>query len=134
VNSKRKYNEVYESKHHEKWNRFFMELKDYKEKNGHCNTPTRNGSLGTWISYQRVLFRSKKLMTENLWGLGLHLRMRDSHPIMRNGIDASWSLWSVKKRMDIVIPQSRMDRLGAGSRIRGYCSDPRNLRRIVMKN
>jgi hypothetical protein len=73
VNSKRKYNEVYESKHHEKWNRFFMELKDYKEKNGHCNIPTRNGSLGTWISYQRVLFRSKKLMTdrhEKLVGIG----------------------------------------------------------------
>jgi hypothetical protein len=73
VNSKIKYNEVYESKHHVKWNRFFMELIEYKEKNGHCNITTRNGSLGTWISYQRVLFRSKKLMTdrhEKLVGIG----------------------------------------------------------------
>jgi len=57
----------------EKWNILFMELVKYKEKNGHCNIPQRNGTLGTWISYQRKLFRSKKLKAdrhEKLDGIG----------------------------------------------------------------
>jgi len=57
----------------EKWNRLFMELVKYKEKNGHCNFPTTNGSLGKWISRQRTLFRSNKLMAdryEKLVGIG----------------------------------------------------------------
>eukprot|EP00979_Chaetoceros_neogracilis_P008567 scaffold1904_cov280-Chaetoceros_neogracile.AAC.29 len=59
---------------YEKWNKIFMELVGYKEKNGHCNFPTTNGgSLGRWISYQRTLFRSKKLNAdcyEKLVGIG----------------------------------------------------------------
>jgi uncharacterized protein YdeI (YjbR/CyaY-like superfamily) len=47
-----------------KWNRRFMELEKYKEMNGHCNIPTTNGSLGGWISYQRSLFKSKKLKAD----------------------------------------------------------------------
>jgi hypothetical protein len=43
---------------HEKWIRLFMELVEYKEKNGHCNLSTRNGR---WISHQRRLFTSKEL-------------------------------------------------------------------------
>jgi hypothetical protein len=31
---------------------------------------------------------------------------------MRNGIDASWSLWSIKKKMDIVISQPIKGSLG----------------------
>jgi len=56
-----------------KWNNIFMELEEYKDKNGHCNLPTKNGSLGQWISYQRALFRSKKLKAdryEKLVGIG----------------------------------------------------------------
>jgi len=46
----------------EKWNRLFVELVEYKEKNGHCNFPSRNGgSLGSWVKTQRSLFRSKEL-------------------------------------------------------------------------
>jgi hypothetical protein len=73
VNSKRKESEAYESKFHEKWNKFFMELVEYKEKNGHCNCPTTNGSLGRWIVRQRLFFRSKKLKAdrhEKLAGIG----------------------------------------------------------------
>jgi hypothetical protein len=33
VNSKTKYNDAYESKHHEHWNRLFMDLVEFKEKN-----------------------------------------------------------------------------------------------------
>jgi len=73
VNSKRKHNQAYESKLHEKWNTHFMELVEYKEKNGHCDITQRNGSLGRWISKQRELFRSKKLKKdryEKLVGIG----------------------------------------------------------------
>jgi len=53
-----------EKHEHETWNKRFMELVKYKEKNGHCNVPTKNGSFGEWISYQRTLFRSKKLKAD----------------------------------------------------------------------
>jgi hypothetical protein len=74
VNSKTKYNQAYESKLHENWNTRFMELVEYKEKNGDCNiTIKKNGSLGMWIARQRLLFKSKKLMAdhhEKLVGIG----------------------------------------------------------------
>jgi hypothetical protein len=57
----------------ESWNRLFLELVEYKEKEGHCNFPRRNGSFGSWISTQRTLFRSKKLKEdryEKLVGIG----------------------------------------------------------------
>eukprot|EP00979_Chaetoceros_neogracilis_P005990 scaffold1174_cov281-Chaetoceros_neogracile.AAC.21 len=62
-----------EKSNHEKWIRLFMELVDYKEKNGHCNVPRRNGSLGSWISTQRTLFGYKELKAdryEKLVGIG----------------------------------------------------------------
>jgi hypothetical protein len=46
------------------WDRHFVELVKYKENNGHCNIPTTNGSLGSWIKRQRELFRSNKLKAE----------------------------------------------------------------------
>jgi hypothetical protein len=73
VNSKSKHTQVYESKLDEKWDTCFMELEKYKEKNGHCNFPRRNGSLGEWISKQRTLFTSKTLKEdryEKLVGIG----------------------------------------------------------------
>jgi hypothetical protein len=73
VNSKTKCNQAYEPKHHEIWNRHFMELVEYKKKNGHCNIPRRNGILGGWIARQRTLFQSKKLIAdrhEKLVGIG----------------------------------------------------------------
>ena len=74
VNSERKHNQAYESKHDEKWNKFFMELVEYKQKNGHCNcTIKKNGTLGRWIARQRTLFKSKKLKEdryEKLVGIG----------------------------------------------------------------
>jgi hypothetical protein len=57
----------------DKWNIRFMELVEYKDKNGHCNCPTHSGSLGFWIKHQRTLFKSKKLMVdryEKLVGIG----------------------------------------------------------------
>ena len=62
---------------HEKWNILFMELVEYKDKNGNCNCPTRNGSLGFWINRQRTFFKSKKLKKdryEKLVGIGFALK------------------------------------------------------------
>jgi hypothetical protein len=59
--------------HYGRWNRLFMELVKYKEKNGHCNFPTTNGSFGRWIRLQRTLFRSKELKADRyakLAGIG----------------------------------------------------------------
>ena len=61
---KTKYNMVYESKLHEKWDFFFQQLLVYKSEHGHCNFPTMNGSLGRWISRQRTLYRSNKLKVD----------------------------------------------------------------------
>jgi hypothetical protein len=47
-----------------KWNERYMELVKYKQKNGHCNVPFKNGSLGGWVKTQRTLFRSKELMED----------------------------------------------------------------------
>jgi hypothetical protein len=36
---------------HKKWNRLFIELEKYTEKNGHCDCPIKkNGSLREWIN------------------------------------------------------------------------------------
>eukprot|EP00979_Chaetoceros_neogracilis_P015887 scaffold6641_cov270-Chaetoceros_neogracile.AAC.8 len=57
----------------EKWNTHFVELVKYKQTNGHCTVPRRNGSLGRWITLQRELFRSKEIKAdryEKLVGIG----------------------------------------------------------------
>lgn len=45
-----------------RWHDMFARLKEYKKKNGHCCVPAKEGTLGTWISYQRHQF---KLLQEN---------------------------------------------------------------------
>eukprot|EP00979_Chaetoceros_neogracilis_P003856 scaffold668_cov124-Chaetoceros_neogracile.AAC.1 len=46
----------------QQWPNMYQKLfEDHKEMKGHCNIPTKNGSLGNWIELQRTLFRSKKL-------------------------------------------------------------------------
>jgi hypothetical protein len=74
----------------EQWNRCFIELVKYKQKNGHCNCPTKNGSLGRWINRQRKLFKSKKLKEdryEKLVGIGFALAVAGyvSEPIGAEG-------------------------------------------------
>jgi hypothetical protein len=62
-----------------------MELVKYKEKNGHCNIPTTNASLGKWISTQRTLFTSEKLKAdryEKLVGIGFAFEGVKNGPIM----------------------------------------------------
>ena len=64
IKSKTKYNQEYEGKLHEKWNVFFSQLVDFKNKTGHANFPTMHGSLGRWISRQRTLYRQSKLKAD----------------------------------------------------------------------
>jgi len=124
----------------EQWNRCFIELVKYKQKNGHCNCPTKNGSLGRWINRQRTLFKSKKLKEdcyEKLVGIGFTF---ENARFETKSQREQWNRCFIElvkykqKKMDIVIVQPRMDRLGGGSIVRGNCSNPRNSRRIVMKN
>eukprot|EP00979_Chaetoceros_neogracilis_P011024 scaffold2654_cov245-Chaetoceros_neogracile.AAC.2 len=72
----------------EKWNRRFMELVKYKQKNGHCNCPTKkNGSFGKWIANQRFLFKSKKLNADRCEKLvGIGFVFEDSNVAMDNEI------------------------------------------------
>ena len=64
IQNKTKYNQEYEGKLHEKWNVFFTQLVDFKNKTGHANFPTMHGSLGRWISRQRTLYRQSKLKAD----------------------------------------------------------------------
>jgi superfamily II DNA or RNA helicase len=46
------------------WNKMFFKLKEFKEKNGHCNIPQRDSlfpQLGTWAVEQRKDYKKKKL-------------------------------------------------------------------------
>ena len=42
------------------WNERLEELREYKEKNGHCKVPQRQGSLGGWVTTQRSYYRKKE--------------------------------------------------------------------------
>ena len=37
-----------------------LELHAYKKKHGHTNVQSREGSLGTWVRYQRRYYRLKQ--------------------------------------------------------------------------
>ena len=58
------------SNHHNvHWLTAYEELKEYKTKHGHCNVPTKLGSLGMWVSTQRREYRKlvdgeRSLMTD----------------------------------------------------------------------
>jgi hypothetical protein len=67
-----------------------MELVEYKEKNGHCDIPRSYGSLGTWISNQRALFRSKKLKADrhkSLVGIGF---IFEAALELKGNLDQQW--------------------------------------------
>uniref|UniRef100_A0A6T7IQ67 Helicase-associated domain-containing protein n=1 Tax=Attheya septentrionalis TaxID=420275 RepID=A0A6T7IQ67_9STRA len=42
------------------WDMRFQELKEFMKVNGHTNVPEKSGSLGDWVSYQRMQFRLSK--------------------------------------------------------------------------
>lgn len=92
INTKTKYNQEYESKLHEKWNKFYVQLLEYKEKHGHSNFPTMNGSLGRWISRQRTLYRSKKLKADRYEKLiAIGFKFEDAKALEFKGkLDQQW--------------------------------------------
>ena len=40
-----------------RWLAVYEELEEYKTKHGHCNVPTKSGSLGGWVGTQRAEYR-----------------------------------------------------------------------------
>jgi hypothetical protein len=52
------------------WEKRFKELLEYRRQHGDCNVPTRNRSLGKWVSSQRSLNRKKQLRAERVRHLG----------------------------------------------------------------
>lgn len=47
--------------HQVQWDKMFGELLEYKKVHGHCDVPISEPTLGTWVTYQRYLYR---LVTE----------------------------------------------------------------------
>ena len=48
----------------EQWEERFDELAVYKENNGNCNVPKKQGKLGNWVMTQRQLYKKGKLSRE----------------------------------------------------------------------
>ena len=44
----------------DRWNERLGDLREYKDQNGHCNVPHRQGPLGKWVNKQRYLYRKRK--------------------------------------------------------------------------
>ncbi len=92
LQSKTKYNLAYESKLHAKWDHYFQQLLSYKNKHGHSNFPTMNGSLGRWISRQRTLYRSQKLKSDRFEKLkSIGFAFEDATALeFRGKLDLQW--------------------------------------------
>ena len=50
----------------EAWTARFDELVDFKNENGDCNVPMRQGSLGMWVANQRSYYKNGKLSQERI--------------------------------------------------------------------
>ncbi|WP_080132990.1 DEAD/DEAH box helicase [Chlamydia suis] len=53
----------------EAWEENFLELKRFREEQGHCNVPSvypQNPSLGVWVKHQREYFKSAKLAEDKI--------------------------------------------------------------------
>ena len=59
---------VWES-HTTSWDDRFDKLKAYKEKNGNCNVPQKEGKLGRWVNTQREAYKKGKLSKERIASL-----------------------------------------------------------------
>ena len=62
------------SKNEEKWNRRYIELKEYKEKYGDCLVPQRykeNPQLGVWVATQRNAYEEYRLTKDRIEKLEL---------------------------------------------------------------
>ena len=51
---------------HPTWNERHAELTEYKAEHGHCIVPQRQGTLGTWVSWQRKSYKKSKLSEERV--------------------------------------------------------------------
>lgn len=47
--------------HNSEWEKMFKKLMDYREKDGHCQVPTKTSALGIWVSQQRSKYKARDL-------------------------------------------------------------------------
>ena len=50
----------------ELWGRRYRELKEYRDEHGDCNVPSRQGSLGNWVSNSRQEFKAGTLSAKRI--------------------------------------------------------------------
>ena len=58
----------------EKWDIMFKRLETFKEQNGHCDVPAKEGTLGRWVKVQRGLYKADtldKTREEQLKSIGM---------------------------------------------------------------
>ena len=48
------------------WEENYIQLEDFRNKNGHCNVHQNSGSLGFWVCNLRTLRKRGKLSTERV--------------------------------------------------------------------
>ena len=48
------------------WLDMYNKLLEYKNSNGHCNVPYKDGELGLWVSRQRKTYKSGALSNERI--------------------------------------------------------------------
>jgi len=48
------------------WVQKYDELKEFKEKNGHCNVPFSSGMMGNWVIRQRKLYKQGRLSEDRV--------------------------------------------------------------------
>lgn len=51
------------NRNEERWENRFAELVEFRRQRGHCNVPKTLGELGSWVNYQRELYRGKRKST-----------------------------------------------------------------------
>ena len=90
----------------ERWEERFDELVDYKEKNGNCNVPVKQGALGKWVSSQRTSYSKGNLSQMRT----SQLRASDSNGVQLSGGRRDLTSWlNTKRRMaTATCPESRV--------------------------
>ena len=99
------------------WDAQFQEMKKYKEINGHCNVPTRSGSLGIWVNTQR----------HNYWlsKEGKSSRMSDDRIQKLESIGFQWSLrCGLSKDEKTVQWDAQFQKLKKYKEMHGHCNVP----------
>ena len=95
------------------WDERLGELTKYKVEHGHCNVPTTQGPLGTWVSHQRAVHKKGKLSEGRVQKL--------------EGLGFSWS--TTRSTQPSLAPwKQRLDELTKYKSEHGHCNVPTSQR------